>query len=108
MGFNLPEIKGDIVFESFPAGPLQCNCSIVGDPVTKRCVVVDPGGDPEKILAFVDENGLVVSDSTRLEPPTSDGSFNQRLIREASEWVFQPAQQEGRAVPSWFPYRIRM
>ena len=46
MGFNLPEIKGDIVFESFPAGPLQCNCSIVGDPVTKRCVVVDPGGDP--------------------------------------------------------------
>ena len=61
MGFNLPEIKGDIVFESFPAGPLQCNCSIVGDPVTKRCVVVDPGGDPEKILAFVDENGLKVS-----------------------------------------------
>ena len=46
MDFNLPEIKGDIVFESFPAGPLQCNCSIVGDPVTKRCVVVDPGGDP--------------------------------------------------------------
>ena len=61
MGFNLPEIKGDIVFESFPAGPLQCNCSIVGDPVTKRCVVVDPGGDPEKILAIVDENGLKVS-----------------------------------------------
>ena len=61
MGFNLPQIKGDIVFESFPAGPLQCNCSIVGDPVTKRCVVVDPGGDPEKILAIVDENGLKVS-----------------------------------------------
>ena len=61
MGFNLPEIKGDIVFESFPAGPLQCNRSIVGDPVTKRCVVVDLGGDPEKILAFVDENGLKVS-----------------------------------------------
>jgi len=61
-----------------------------------------------QVWVFVDENGLVVSDSTRLEPPTRDGSFNRRLIREASEWVFEPAQQEGRAVPSWFPYRIRM
>ena len=37
-------------------------------------------------------------DSTRLNPPTSDKGFNQRLIREASEWVFRPATQgrEGR------------
>ena len=61
-----------------------------------------------QVWVFVDENGLVVSDSTRLDPPTRDSSFNQRLIREASDWVFQPAQQEGKAVSSWFPYRIRM
>lgn len=60
MGFNLPEVKGDIVFEAFPAGPLQCNCSIVGDPITKKCIIVDPGGDPDKIMAIVDENNLTV------------------------------------------------
>ena len=60
MALNLPEIKGDMVFESFPAGPLQCNCSIIGDPFTKRCLVIDPGGDPEKIMVLVDKNQLQV------------------------------------------------
>jgi glyoxylase-like metal-dependent hydrolase (beta-lactamase superfamily II) len=31
--------------ESFPTGPLGCNCSIVMDPASKRAIVVDPGGD---------------------------------------------------------------
>lgn len=37
--------------ESFPTGPLGCNCSIVMDPVSKRAIVVDPGGDLESICA---------------------------------------------------------
>ena len=61
-----------------------------------------------QVWVFVDENGVVVSDSTWLDPPTRDSSFNQRLIREASDWVFEPAQQEGKKVSSWFPYRISM
>ena len=61
MGFNLPEIKGDMVFESFPAGPLQCNCSVIGDPLTKRGIIVDPGGDPEKIMSIVRENELQIT-----------------------------------------------
>ena len=61
MGLDLPEIKGEIILESFPAGPLQCNCSIVGDPITKRCVVIDPGGEPGKIMSLVEENQLQVS-----------------------------------------------
>ena len=61
MGFNLPEIKGDMVFESFSAGPLQCNCSVIGDPLTKRGIIVDPGGDPEKIMSIVRENELQIT-----------------------------------------------
>jgi glyoxylase-like metal-dependent hydrolase (beta-lactamase superfamily II) len=38
-------------FESFPTGPLGCNCSIVMDPASKRAIVVDPGGDLETICA---------------------------------------------------------
>ena len=37
--------------ESFPTGPLGCNCSIVMDPESKRAVVVDPGGDLDTICA---------------------------------------------------------
>ena len=57
---------------------------------------------------FVDERGRVVADSTRLNPPAKDRGFNERLIREASEWVFRPATQAGQAVASWFPYQISM
>jgi hydroxyacylglutathione hydrolase len=28
-------------------GPLACNCYVVGDPVTKDAIVIDPGGDAE-------------------------------------------------------------
>jgi hydroxyacylglutathione hydrolase len=34
-----------ITVETFPAGPLGCNCSIVLDATSKRAIVVDPGGD---------------------------------------------------------------
>ena len=36
--------------ESFPVGPLQCNCSIVCCDQTKKAMVVDPGGDAKAIL----------------------------------------------------------
>ena len=50
--------------------------------------------------------GRVIADSTRLDPPTTSRNLNRQLIREASEWMFRPAVQEGQAVASWYPYRI--
>ncbi len=61
MAFQVPEVSGEVVFESFPVGPLQCNCAIVGDPISKKCVIIDPGGDPDRIMAVVDENQLMVT-----------------------------------------------
>lgn len=46
--------------KSFPVGPLQCNCTIIGDRVTGEAIVVDPGGDADKILAMVEQEGLRV------------------------------------------------
>ncbi|MGZ3423775.1 MAG: MBL fold metallo-hydrolase [Polyangiales bacterium] len=48
-----------MIVESFAAGPLGCNCSIVGDEVTKQAIVIDPGGDFDEIEARLQKHGLV-------------------------------------------------
>jgi hypothetical protein len=82
-------------------------------PPTPRGMIIPPSnpslkGTSVEVWVFVDEQGRVVSDSTRLNPPTRDRGFNQRLMREAAEWVFRPATRAGKAVASWFPYTISM
>jgi hydroxyacylglutathione hydrolase len=39
-----------LIHEVIPVGLLQCNCSILGDPITHEAIVVDPGDDVERIL----------------------------------------------------------
>ena len=51
----------DLIFETFPVGPLQCNCSIIGDPITKKAIIVDPGGDSEKIIQKVFDLSLEIT-----------------------------------------------
>ena len=41
------------ILKTFPVGPLQCNCSIIGDKLTGKALVVDPGGDAEHILDLI-------------------------------------------------------
>jgi len=82
-------------------------------PPVPRGMIIPPAnqslkGTTVEVWVFVDEQGRVVPDSTRLNPPTRDRGFNQRLIRDASGWVFRPAVQSGKPVASWFPYQISM
>jgi len=49
-----------IVVRTFPVGPLQCNCSIIGDTLTGQALLVDPGGDADLILNELDALGLKV------------------------------------------------
>ena len=44
--------------ETFPVGPLQCNCSILYDLEAHDATVVDPGGDLTKILGFLGTRNL--------------------------------------------------
>lgn len=82
-------------------------------PPAPRGMIIPPAdrrfrGREIEVWVFVDERGRVVPDSTRLRPPTSDGSFNRRLKEEAARWVFEPARRGGRPVASWFPYTITL
>jgi glyoxylase-like metal-dependent hydrolase (beta-lactamase superfamily II) len=49
------------IVRSFPVGLLQCNCTVIGDPVTKQAIVVDPGDDVERVLAALGQDGLSCS-----------------------------------------------
>ncbi|HET6329670.1 MAG TPA: MBL fold metallo-hydrolase [Holophagaceae bacterium] len=53
--------NGEVLkLESFPVGPLGCNCSLLWDPETGRGLVVDPGGDGAKIRRRVETLGFKV------------------------------------------------
>ncbi len=49
-----------MIHEIFPVGPLQCNCSVVGDEATKEAIVIDPGDDIEEVMAILKRHGLTV------------------------------------------------
>lgn len=39
-------------------GPLETNCYLVYCPVTRECIVIDPGAEPEKIFSEIGEKNL--------------------------------------------------
>ena len=49
-----------MILETLPVGPLQCNCSILGDEVSREAIVVDPGDDIPRILALLNKHNLTV------------------------------------------------
>ena len=49
-----------MIHEILAVGPLQCNCSILGDETTHEAMVVDPGDDIAQIVAILDRHKLQV------------------------------------------------
>ena len=49
-----------MIHEILRVGPLQCNCSVIGDEVSREAMVIDPGDDVEEVLALVRKHNLKV------------------------------------------------
>ena len=49
-----------MIHEILPVGPLQCNCSIIGDEATREAMVIDPGDNIQEILVLVGKHNLQV------------------------------------------------
>src|SRR5258708_14838883 len=49
-----------MIHEIIPVGPLQCNCSIIGDETTREGMVIDPGDNIEDVLELVRKHKLQV------------------------------------------------
>jgi len=82
-------------------------------PPAPRGLILPPSNPPGNVRGkqiavwvFDTETGRVVPDSTRLQPPTGNAGFDDRLRRQAAQWVFEPARRGGRPVAEWFRYEI--
>src|ERR1700712_4441803 len=49
-----------MIHEALVVGPLQCNCSILGDETSREAIVVDPGDDIPRIQAILNRHHLTV------------------------------------------------
>src|ERR1700748_23922 len=49
-----------MILETFAVGPLQCNCTILGDEITREAIVVDPGDNIPEILSRLQKHGLTL------------------------------------------------
>jgi hydroxyacylglutathione hydrolase len=49
-----------MIHEVIAVGPLQCNCSIIGDEASREAIVVDPGDDIDDVLQIVAKHNLTV------------------------------------------------
>lgn len=45
-----------MVIKSVVVGPLEVNCFIIADDITKDAIVIDPGDEPDRILDLIKEN----------------------------------------------------
>jgi glyoxylase-like metal-dependent hydrolase (beta-lactamase superfamily II) len=60
---SLPSLNAaddSLIHITIPVGMLQCNCSIIGDPLTREALVVDPGDEVTRILDLLGRRRLTV------------------------------------------------
>ena len=49
-----------MILETFPVGPLQCNCTILADEETREAIIVDPGDEISRIHRRLTALGLTL------------------------------------------------
>lgn len=49
-----------MILETFPVGPLQCNCTLLGDQAAGEAIVIDPGDEVSRIYKRINDLGLKV------------------------------------------------
>jgi hydroxyacylglutathione hydrolase len=96
-----------MIHEIFPVGPLQCNCSVIGDETSHEAIVIDPGDDIDRVLLTLHTHGLTlkqilithghidhVGGAMRLKHATgapilmnSDDQMQLQLLDQMAAWI---------------------
>jgi glyoxylase-like metal-dependent hydrolase (beta-lactamase superfamily II) len=50
----------DLIQITIPVGMLQCNCTIIADPITREALVIDPGDEITRVLELLGRHKLTV------------------------------------------------
>lgn len=94
------------VRKSFPVGPLQCNCTVLGDTETGTGYIFDPGGDAERIMSTVGELGLkimgIVHTHAHLDHFLAAGDIRRQTgapiwLHRSDEFLWSSLEQQCRA-----------
>lgn len=96
-----------MILETFPVGPLQCNCSILGDEASGTALVIDPGGDAERIIAFLAEHGLRAThllhthahiDHVGATPAVRAACGGEAGLHRGDEWLVDNLEMQARMI----------
>ena len=60
-----------MILETFPVGPLQCNCTLLGDEEAGEAIVIDPGDEVSRIYRRLSANSASNSNRSWSPTPTS-------------------------------------
>ncbi len=52
--------NSELILITIPVGMLQCNCTIVADPISREALVIDPGDEVTRILELLGRHKLTV------------------------------------------------
>jgi len=77
-----------VLVETFPVGPLECNCAIVADPDTKEAIVLDPGDQPDRILEALSRNDLKAVALIHTHAHFDHAGVTARVKRETGAPIF--------------------
>jgi hydroxyacylglutathione hydrolase len=57
---TLDAVSPELIHITIPVGMLQCNCTIIADPVSREALVIDPGDEVTRILELLGRHKLSV------------------------------------------------
>ena len=52
------QVQSSLIVKTFPVGPLQCNCTLIGNSQSGQAILIDPGGDFEMLLQELSKHQL--------------------------------------------------
>jgi glyoxylase-like metal-dependent hydrolase (beta-lactamase superfamily II) len=77
-----------VIIETFPVGPFECNCTILGDEQSREAIVIDPGDDAPMILERLAKHGLtpkqIVCTHSHIDHVGAIGEMQGRFSMPAS------------------------
>jgi hydroxyacylglutathione hydrolase len=93
-----------MILETLPVGPLQCNCSVLGDKASGTAIVIDPGDDVLAIAEIVQRHGLtvthIVHTHAHLDHIGGSAEFKRLCggdahLHKGDQWLYEHLEMQG-------------